>query len=130
MGLIYVDTCLVIYAFEAHPVWGAKALAAMAAVQTGRLAISSLVKLECLVAPMRTGNLPLQTHYEQGLAQFTLLPLTDEVFVRAAELRARFNLKTPDALHLAAAQCHGCEALWTNDNRLDQASRGLATNLL
>ena len=48
----------------------------------------------------------------------------------AAELRARFNLKTPDALHLAAAQCHGCEALWTHDNRLDQASRGLATILL
>lgn len=130
MGLIYVDTCLVVYAFEDHPVWGAKARSALAAVPAGLLAISSLVKLECLVAPMRSGNLPLQAHYEQGLAQFSLLALNDEVFMRAAELRARFNLKTPDALHLAAAQCHGCEALWTNDNRLAQASRGLAQQVV
>lgn len=128
--MIYVDTCLVVYAFEDHPVWGAKAREALAAVPAGCLAISSLVKLECLVAPLRTNNLTLQSHYERGLAHFSLLALTDEVFMRAAELRARFSLRTSDALHLAAAQCHGCEALWTNDNRLAQASRGLAQQVL
>lgn len=126
MGLIYVDTCLVIYAFENHALHGPKVRAAFERVAPGQLAISPLVKLECLVAPMRSGNLVLQRHYEQGLAQFSLLDLSDPVFVQAAALRARFGLKTPDALHLAAAQVHGCEALWTNDDRLAQAAHGLA----
>jgi predicted nucleic acid-binding protein len=33
-------------------------------------------------------------------------------------------------LHLATAQHHRCEALWTNDERLDQASHGLARMIL
>jgi len=45
-------------------------------------------------------------------------------------LRARFGLKTSDALHLATAQRHGCIALWTNDDRLASAAHRLAVNLL
>ena len=130
MGLIYVDACIVIYAFEAHPQFGPPARAAFKRASAGQLAVSPLVKLECLVAPMKTGNLVLQHYYEQGLAQFTLLQLPDQVFLDAAALRAKFNLKTPDAIHLAAAQHHGCEALWTHDDRLAQASHGLAVNVL
>jgi predicted nucleic acid-binding protein len=52
------------------------------------------------------------------------------MYLQAAQLRARFGLKTPDALHLACAQHHGCDALWTNDGRLAQASHGLAQNIL
>jgi len=48
------------------------------------------------------------------------------VYDGAAELRARYGLRTPDALHLACAQHHGCQALWTNDDRLARASHGLA----
>lgn len=50
--------------------------------------------------------------------------------VQAAHLRAHFGLKTPDALHLAAAQHHRCQALWTNDERLSKAGHGLAVNVL
>ena len=130
MGLIYVDACIVIYAFEDHPQFGPPARAAFKRASAGHLAVSSLVKLECLVAPMKTGNLVLQHYYEQGLAQFTLLQLPEQVFLNAAVLRAKFNLKTPDAIHLAAAQHHGCDALWTHDDRLAQASHGLAVNVL
>ena len=48
--------------------------------------------------------------------------MTDAVFELAATLRARHDLKTPDALHLAAAIHHGCDELWTNDHRFDRAS--------
>ena len=130
MGLIYVDTCLVVYAFEGHALHGKVVRSAFERAGPGQLAISPLVKLECLVAPMRSGNLVLQRFYEQGLAQFTQLALTDQVFVQAAALRARFGLKTPDAIHLAAAQHHGCEALWTNDDRLAKAAHGLAVAVL
>ncbi len=130
MGLIYLDTCLLIYAFERHPEYGERVRQALAAESADRFAISPLVQFECLVAPMRDGNLELQHYYEQGLAQFFQLPMSAVVFTHGAHLRARFGLKTPDALHLAAAQHHGCDALWTNDNRLVQASQGLAINVL
>ncbi|WP_437486225.1 PIN domain-containing protein [Sorangium sp. So ce1014] len=48
----------------------------------------------------------------------TVLPLSAAVFDHAAELRARYGLKTPDALHAAAAIVNGCDELWTNDRRL------------
>jgi predicted nucleic acid-binding protein len=129
VGLIYVDACLVIYAFENHPRHAPSVREAFATA-AGTLVISPLVKLECLVGPMRSGNLVLQRHYEQGLARFQTLPMDEQVFIQAAELRARFGLKTPDALHLAAAQRHGCTALWTNDDRLASAAHGLASNVL
>jgi uncharacterized protein len=130
VGLIYLDSCVVIYAFERHPLYASRVLAALVEAKSEGFAISPLVKLECLVGPMRTGNLVLQRYYEEGLSRFVSLPLSDEVFLQAAELRARFGLKTPDALHLAAAQHHACDALWTNDDRLAHAAHGLAVNVL
>ena len=49
MGLIYVDACLLIHAFEAHPVHSAAVRARPA-------------HLECLGEPMKTGNLVLQRY--------------------------------------------------------------------
>ncbi|HRO58175.1 MAG TPA: type II toxin-antitoxin system VapC family toxin [Burkholderiaceae bacterium] len=129
MGLIYLDTCLLIYAFEADPVFGSRARQALARKPAKCFAISPLVKFECLVGPMRSGNLVLQRYYEEGLAGFVQLPLPEPVFLLGARLRARFGLRTPDALHLAAAQHHGCDALWTNDDRLSSAAHGLASNV-
>lgn len=130
MGLIYLDACLLIYAMENHPVWFKPVCEALASQPEQTFAISPLVKMECLVKPLRQGDVALQRRYEAGMAQFTQLALTEAVFLQAATLRARFNLKTPDALHLACAQHHGCAALWTNDDRLALAAHGLARNIL
>jgi len=70
----------------------------------------------------------LQRYFEAALSQLTLLEMSDSVLLLAAQLRARFGLKTPDALHLACAQHHECTALWTNDERLAQSGHGLAQN--
>ena len=130
MGLIYLDSCLVIYALEDAAPWGRQVKAAMARQVSDQFAISPLVHFECLVGPMRSGNLQLQRHYEEGLRQFRQLAMPDDVYVMAAALRARFGLKPPDALHLATAQFHRCEALWTNDTRLSKAAHGLAQDIL
>lgn len=129
MGLIYVDSCLVIYAVENHPDKAATLRARMSTLPAGRLAVSPLVTLECLVKPLRLGDHALEKRYEAALREFVQLPLPEPVFVSAARLRARFNLKTPDAIHLACAQLHECEQLWTNDNRLAQSAHGLAVNV-
>ena len=130
MGLIYLDACLLIYAIENHPVWADKVRAALASEPGERFAVSPLIKLECLVKPLKTGDMGLQHRYESGLSEFIQLALPEAVFLQAAQLRARFGLKTPDALHLACAQHQGCAALWTNDDRLAQAGHGLVRNIL
>ncbi len=130
MGLIYLDACLVIYAVEADPEYGDRVLRAMSQESGARFAVSPLVKLECLVKPLRNGDTALQRRYEGALEQLATLPMPEPAFLAAAQLRARFALKTPDALHLACAQHHGCESLWPNDDRLARAGHGLARNVL
>jgi uncharacterized protein len=130
MGLIYLDACLLIYAIEEHPVWANDVRAALKNEPDARFAMSPLIKMECLVKPLKTGDMAMQRRYEAGLNELVQLPMTEAIFLQAAMLRARFGMKTPDALHLACAQHHGCTALWTNDDRLAQAGHGLAKNIL
>jgi predicted nucleic acid-binding protein len=128
--LIYLDACLVIYLIERHPRWGAQVAAAVAEFGEARFGISALVKCECLVAPIKRGDPVLQRRYAELFERLASLALPEPVYLQAAALRARFGLRTPDALHLACAQHHRCEALWTNDDRLTSASHGLVRNVL
>ncbi|MCT1479041.1 PIN domain-containing protein [Microbacterium sp. p3-SID336] len=91
---------------------------------------SALALQECLVRPMRERNAELRDRYLATFDHIETVDLDAAVFVRAAELRADFGLKTPDALHLAAAQVSGCTELWTNDTRLATASHGLAVDII
>ena len=124
--MIYLDSCIVIYAVEDDGARGNAVRQRLADAGEAVVAISPLVTLECLVGPLRDENLALHDHYLRALEQFRRLTLGEEQFIRAAELRARHGLRTPDALHLAAAQIYGCDELWTNDHRLSAASHGLA----
>lgn len=130
MGLIYFDACLLIYLAERHERWGEPVARAMANTPDARFGISPLVKCECLTGPLKRGDPVLERAYHELFEHFVSLPLPERVYLQAAQLRARFNLKTPDALHLACAQHHRCVALWTNDDRLAAGSLGLAVNVL
>lgn len=129
MGLIYVDTCLLIYVVENHRRWGGAVADALSNARDS-VCISSLVKCECLVGPIKRGD-PIQRRaYTEVFERFVTLEMPEPVYLLAAELRARRDLKTSDALHLACAQHHRCDALWTNDDRLTRGSHGLARNIL
>lgn len=113
-----------------HPRWGEPVASAITEAEEAGFGISPLVKRECLGGLMKRGDPVLERAYTQLFDQLALLPMPDPVYVQAARLRAHFGLRTPDALHLACAQHHGCNALWTKDDRLAQASHGLAQNVL
>ena len=127
MGLIYLDSCMLIYAVEDQGSRG-DAVRQRLNDPRNRMAISPLVVLECLVGPLKHTNLALRDQFTQVFARCEMLSLELPEFLRAAELRARHSLRTADALHLAAAQLNGCDALWTNDARLEAASSGLAVD--
>ena len=127
--MIYLDTCLVIYLVE-DVERGLHVRGLLARHGEEEFAISPLVRLECLVGPLRSGDVELEDRYRSALGLFAEVPLDAVVFERAARLRAASSLRTPEALHLAAAQVHGCTSLWTNDARLAVAGRGLAVDVL
>jgi predicted nucleic acid-binding protein len=129
LGLIYLDTCLVIYLVEKRSKWGASVAVALASRQETKFAISPLVKLECLVGPLADNDDALQNVYRDTFPDFELLDMPEPVYLRAAAIRASSRLKTSDALHLACAQHHRCDELWTNDGRLNKASHGMARNI-
>lgn len=128
--MIYLDSCIVIYAVEDEGERGGAVRQRLADADDAVVAISPLVMLECLVGPLRGENLRLHDHYLRAFKQFRQLPLDAEHYLRAAEMRARHGLRTPDALHLAAAQLHGCDEFWTNDNRLAASAGGLAVDVI
>ena len=130
MGLIYLDACLVIYLIERHPLWGPEIARLLVQFGDERFGISPLVKCECLVGPIKGENRILLQSYAALFERLVPLTMPEAVYLQAAELRARFGLKTPDALHLACARHHRCGALWTNDDRLARASIGMARNVL
>jgi predicted nucleic acid-binding protein len=82
-------------------------------------AVSSVITLtEVLTQPFKLGNTRLEQEYRDILLhnrEFHLLPITFHIAESAADLRARYNLRTPDALHVAACIDVGCDALLTND---------------
>ena len=127
--MIYLDSCMVIYAVEDDGDRGAAARQRLADAGDEVVAISPLVMLECLVGPLRADDLTLHDHYRRAFEKFRVLDAGVGEHLRAAELRARHGLRTPDAIHLAVAQLSGCRELWTNDDRLAAASHGLARAL-
>ncbi len=53
-----------------------------------------------------------------GDCELSIIPVTDDIAERAAFLRARYNIKTPDALQLATALLTGGKFFLTNDESL------------
>jgi uncharacterized protein len=115
--LAYVDSCIVIYVVE-------QGLDLPPLEDEDNLAVSDLVLLEGLVGPLAAANKRAETDIRRFLELCLTLPLGSAVFERAARLRAQHRIKTPDAIHLAAAVEHGCDEFWTNDRRLANAAAG------
>jgi predicted nucleic acid-binding protein len=80
---------------------------------------------EVLTVPKRFGRTSLEQEYQELLTQspfLHLVPIDIEVAELAADLRARYNLRTPDALQVAAAIVRRCEVFLTNDARLKRVA--------
>jgi predicted nucleic acid-binding protein len=125
---LYLDSCVVIYPIEGQPTVH-QAIAGVLRPSEGSapdIFVSDLTRLECRVGALRDADDELLREYDAffALPEVACVPMTSKVFDMAATLRASQRLKTPDALHLAAAICGGCDEFWTNDDRLSEASKG------
>ncbi len=117
----YLDTAPIVYTVETSPLFAQRVDAVLA--RLGVIPITSeMARLECRVKPMRDGNLTLlqdfDDYFDNTIAE--IVPLTRDVVDKATEIRAQFNFKTPDSLHLAAAVVSNCDVFLTNDQRLNR----------
>jgi predicted nucleic acid-binding protein len=119
MQRIYLDTNIIIYLVENTP--NASQVRAYLQAQVASILCSSnLALMECLVKPLRQGNLPLQQRFLAFFQSLELVPARRQIFIRAAHIRAMAQLRTPDALHLAFASCGKCDTLLTGDAQIAQ----------
>jgi predicted nucleic acid-binding protein len=78
---------------------------------------STLAIAECLVIPFRNRDQSLIDRYELAFSADDLdrVAVSDVIASAAALIRARFNLKIPDSVHVATAIATGCECVLTTD---------------
>src|SRR5690242_11941081 len=119
-SLVYVDTQSIIYTVEGHPKYESVLQSFWADVKNASLAAatSTLTLMEVLILPIRQADAALQRDYECILTEsdIQLLPLSPDTMREAARLRALTpSLRTPDAIHAAAALLNGCTHIITND---------------
>ena len=134
MARVYLDSCIVIYLHEATVDIQTAIRDRLIPASGDRPIphISDLTRLECRVQPLRRGDVSLLADYDRFffLPEVRRLPLSTEAVDLATELRARHGLRTPDALHLAAALVGGCEQFWTNDTRLARVQAEIAIEVI
>lgn len=113
---IYLDASPIIYLVEQVTPFMSRVLARLAG--PGMILVSSeLTRMEALVKPLRNCDAALAQNYDSFFAAQVaeLVPFGQAVFRKAADIRAKHNFRTPDALHLAAALAGACDVFLTND---------------
>lgn len=123
-AIVGIDTAPFIYLIEEHPTYDP----IVAPFFRDRIkpghnhGVTSVITVsEVLVQPLRRNEPELIERYEAALKRgrnILLAEITHPIARRAAQLRANYNLRLPDAFQIAAAIDHGASHFITNDTRL------------
>lgn len=124
---IFIDTAPVIYFVEENPDFVDVVQVVIDKLIAGEIeaVISPVTLAECMVQPIQRKDIKLQEDFVDFLLAGEPIFMVDtdtEIGYQAAYLRAKYNLKIPDALQVATAIRSGCEALLTNDDQFQRVS--------
>jgi predicted nucleic acid-binding protein len=78
--------------------------------------------MESRLQALRDQREDLLSIYNNYFEHCKMVPFDHALFDLASRLRIEHRIKTPDALHLAAALIAECDQFWTNDNHLAKAA--------
>jgi predicted nucleic acid-binding protein len=123
LGTVGIDTPIFIYHLEANERYLNISQKCLSSLENGRWhGITSTISLmEINVHPWRVGREDVARKYETLLMNFPNLEIVNidrDVARIAAQLRARFEVRPPDALQVAASLVMGAHGFLTNDHRL------------
>ncbi len=121
--VVGLDTAPLIYFVEENSAYINMLRPFFLAVDKGEISVvTSIVTLvETLVYPLRQGNINLANRYREilfntkGLKTFAI---SQDIAEEAANLRALYNIRTPDAIQMATASIAAASAFLTNDTDL------------
>jgi predicted nucleic acid-binding protein len=119
---IAVDTSVFIYHFEGNPLYAGLTTLVLDRIQSGKnRGIASELSLhEILVRPLKLQLPDVADEYELLLTSFPnlfLSPVSRQILIKAAELRAIHGLRAPDAIIIATAVINRATLLITNDKK-------------
>ncbi|MCT7964569.1 PIN domain-containing protein [Laspinema sp. D1] len=125
--LVGLDTAPLIYFIEENPTYINMMDAFFEAMDRGefRVVTSVITLLEVLVYPLRQLDNTLADQYRNILSfspSLRTVEVSREIAEKAAELRAIYNLQTPDSIQMATAIVNGASFFLTNDVRLPSIS--------
>jgi len=128
---IALDTVTFIYFLERHPVHFVTVKELFGRIETAELTavMSSLLFAELLVPAYRAGDSKRVQTMVRLLTNFPnmrIIPLSPEISVEAARLRAVYNMRTPDAIHAATALKENADAIITNDKGFQRLAEDIA----
>jgi hypothetical protein len=93
--MVFLDANSVIYWIEQPLVWGPKASKRILALTASGeiLAVSDLVRMECLVEPIKKRDAKRIADYSAffGSTQVRVFPITGSICDKAAEIRAAYG---------------------------------------
>jgi len=118
-----IDTAPIIYFIEENETYG-PAMESLIQTATDKecvLMTSVITLVEVLTHPLRMNKPEIAERYRTVLADsknIIMYPIDTLVAERAAELRARHQLKTPDALQIAVSLENNASLFITNDKQL------------
>jgi predicted nucleic acid-binding protein len=120
---IFLDTAPLIYFIEGNSQYQENLKQIFEANDKGSFTFitSSITLLEVLVKPLKEGQQELADKYKRILTNapgIEIFDVTNNLSVKAAELRAKYNLRTPDAIQIATAIDNNADYFLTNDIRL------------
>ncbi len=124
---IGLDSNVLIYFIEAHPQYHRLTKKIFGLIESGRNTgvCSNLSLLEILVEPYRKKNDALVNQFYSLLTTYPHLmwvALTTDIADTGARLRAKYKMKTPDAILLATAVHSGAAGFIGNDTQLKRVS--------
>jgi predicted nucleic acid-binding protein len=122
---VFIDTAPFIYYIEGNIQYQNILNKLFKLNSTGEIifATSVLTFLELLVVPVRNKRFDLVEQYEnifRNSPSLELIEINLTISKLAAEYRAQFNFKTPDAIQLASASFSEADFFLTNDKQLKQ----------
>lgn len=121
--IIGLDTSVFIYLFEGHAQYAKRAEDILFEVEQNKkqAVFSSIGLIELLVGPKREGRDDLVLQYKELVTRFpnlTIRGLSENIIDLASDLRAKYRIATPDAIHIATAIDSRAKKFITNDKGL------------
>lgn len=118
---IGLDVNIILYYLHQDRAFGKQSLRLLTATKGKIKVISALVYTEAFVYVFEDDDESLvkkQLKALESIPRLQIIDPTKQICLTAAQLRAAYKLKTPDAIHIATAIDSGCDVFITNDDNL------------